>query len=70
MSEQISKRGKVAKGLIWMGVLAWVPYFFVKVILGGEVQILPFLVIHLTGVLGGGFLKTFELMQSKKSSVE
>lgn len=65
MNDQSSNRRKLAKGLIWMGVLAWAPYILLKYIIGGEVVMLPFLVVHLTGVLGGGYLKTSELIKKR-----
>ena len=43
--------------LIWLGVLAWVP-FLALVMSGQDVSILPFLVVHLTGVLGGWRLRS------------
>jgi len=43
--------------LIWMGVLAWMPYFYLKLIAGTQPPLLPFLIVHLIGVLGGGALK-------------
>lgn len=42
--------------LIWLGVLAWAP-FLGLVSTGREVSILPFLGAHLTGVLGGWWLR-------------
>ena len=42
--------------LIWLGVLSWAP-FFVLLALDQPVSIFPFLATHLTGVLGGGFLR-------------
>jgi uncharacterized membrane protein YjjB (DUF3815 family) len=42
--------------LIWAGVLAWVP-FLAAVSSGQSVSIFPFLAAHLTGVLGGWWLR-------------
>jgi uncharacterized membrane protein YjjB (DUF3815 family) len=38
--------------LIWLGVLAWVPYLVI-VLSGNRVSIFPFLAVHLIGVIGG-----------------
>lgn len=43
--------------LIWLGVLAWAPFFF-ALATGREVSIFPFLTLHLTGVLGGAWLRS------------
>ena len=43
--------------LIWLGVLAWAPYFYLEKVLGQDVEIGPFLAAHLTGVLGGAALR-------------
>ena len=43
--------------LIWIGILAWVPYFYLKVIAQGHPPLLPFLIVHLIGVLSGGALR-------------
>ncbi len=58
----------LAKILIWMGVLAWVPYMYLKYILDQHVSIFYFLPFHLTGVLGGGGLKLY-LRKLKKPAV-
>lgn len=50
------RRIVVGRMLIYLGVLAWVPYFAVT--RGGQmdVSMAPFLTAHLIGVLGGGAL--------------
>ena len=47
---------KMGKVLLIMGVLAWVP-FLTLVAMGEEPSIYPFLVVHLTGVIGGTRLR-------------
>ncbi len=48
------RRRKIASRiLIYLGVLAWAPYFYLTRALGQETSIAPFLAAHLTGVLGG-----------------
>lgn len=39
--------------MIFLGVLAWVPYIYLTRGLGQDVEIAPFLITRLTGVLGG-----------------
>jgi len=39
--------------MIYLGVLAWAPFFYLEKVLGQDVEISPFLAAHLTGVLGG-----------------
>lgn len=43
--------------LIWLGVLVWAP-FLAEVTSGQAVSIFPFLAAHLSGVLGGWWLRT------------
>lgn len=50
-------RRKAGTILIWLGVLAWAPYFYLDKIVGQDVIITPFLAAHLTGVLGGAALR-------------
>ena len=52
------RRRKIASRiLIYLGVLAWAPYFYLTRVLGQETNIGPFLAAHLTGVLGGAALR-------------
>lgn len=39
--------------LIFLGILVWAPYVYLKVIQGEPVDVMDFLPYHLTGVLGG-----------------
>ena len=65
--------------LIIMGVLAWIPYFYQKELLGRELEVAPYLALHLTGVLSGLMLLLsglarrawtglFSCLQSEESS--
>lgn len=47
---------KLAYVLIGLGVAAWVPYF-VLLLNGADVSVLPFLGLHLAGVLSGAWLR-------------
>lgn len=48
---------RIANLLILVGVLAWLPYFFLLA-RGESPSILPFLAFHLGGVLSGGYLRS------------
>lgn len=39
--------------LIYAGILVWVPYFYLKLVAGGSVEVMDFLPYHLTGIFGG-----------------
>jgi hypothetical protein len=47
------RRKLISRIMIYLGVLAWAPYFYLERIVGQDVEIFPFLAAHLTGVLGG-----------------
>ncbi len=52
------RRRKIASRiLIYLGVLAWAPYFYLTRVLGQDTNIAPFLAVHLTGVLPGLVLR-------------
>jgi hypothetical protein len=56
-SVQGRKRRIVSTVMIYLGVLAWAPYFYLDKVIGQDLQMGPFLAAHLTGVLGGGVLR-------------
>jgi hypothetical protein len=39
--------------MILLGILVWVPYVYLKLVLGQSVEVMNYLPFHLTGVLGG-----------------
>jgi hypothetical protein len=51
------RRRIVSRIMIYLGVLAWAPYFYLDRVVGQEVEMGPFLAVHLTGVLGGAALR-------------
>jgi len=55
--EHGQRRRIVSRIMIYLGVLAWAPYFYLERVLGQDIQIGPFLAAHLTGVLGGAALR-------------
>ncbi len=40
-------------GLIWIGVLVWAPYYYLKVVANQPVDVMDYLPYHLIAVLGG-----------------
>jgi hypothetical protein len=49
----LSRTQKLGNLLLLIGIGAWVPYFLIKNTLEAEVTIQPFLIVHLSGILGG-----------------
>lgn len=49
-------RYAIGRAFTWLGILAWVPFILLTI---GRYSppILPFLVIHLIGILGGAWIK-------------
>ena len=43
----------IGHGLIYTGILVWVPYLYLKLIAQQPVNVMDYLPFHLTGVLGG-----------------
>ncbi len=54
-SQSVSGRRRriASRVMIYLGVLAWAPYFYLSRVKGLEIDIFPFSIVHLTGVLGG-----------------
>jgi hypothetical protein len=42
--------------MILLGISVWVPYLYLKLVMGQAVEVMDYLPFHLTGVLGGVFL--------------
>jgi len=42
--------------MIFLGVLVWAPYLYLKLVMGQPVEVMDYLPYHLSGVLGGVFL--------------
>ena len=54
------ERKALGRVLIWIGVLAWAPYFGLLWLSEIEPPLWPFLAVHLMGVLGGGWIRGSE----------
>lgn len=48
-----TRRRKISKVLIYLGVMAWLPYIYLTNVAGRSVSITPYLTIHLMGIFGG-----------------
>jgi hypothetical protein len=58
------RRQIVGRVMIVLGVAAWAPYLYQKELLSQSVEITPYLIVHLIGVLGGSLmLASVPLMQ-------
>lgn len=53
-------RRRIGKILIWIGVLAWVPYMILKYGFGKDVSPFPFLAVHLSGIIPGSILRRWK----------
>ena len=58
-TERAEKLREASKVLLLIGMTAWLPYFYVRYYYQLDVGHTPFLVLHLTGMLGGGVLRLF-----------
>ena len=47
------RRRRISRILIYVGVLAWLPYYYIVGVIRLEVDATPFLFVHLAGVIGG-----------------
>ena len=63
---QIS-RVQIGRMLVWLGVLTWAPYILLT-ITGRSLPILPFLTVHLAGVIGGTKLRRSSISGNSEQS--
>ncbi len=54
-------------GVIWVGILVWVPYYYLKVVSNQPVDVMDYLPYHLIGVLSGVVLLAVNMLLSKKT---
>jgi hypothetical protein len=54
-------------GMILVGILAWVPYFYLKAVVHQPVEVMDYLPYHLTGILGGILLLGFSYLISRRN---
>lgn len=48
---------RIGSILVFVGVMAWVPYLYLKLFEDYAGSVMPFLAVHLSGVVPGAFLK-------------
>lgn len=56
-------------GLIWAGILVWVPYYYLKVVSNQPVDVMDYLPYHLTFVFGGIVLMLINTFNSRKDGI-
>jgi hypothetical protein len=55
--DHIVLRYRLGTTLVWLGVLTWVPFIFLR-LMGEKPSLLLFLPVHLAGVIGGSRLRS------------
>lgn len=60
----------IGHAMIGLGILAWAPYFYLKLVAQLPVEVMNFLPYHLTGVVGGVLvlLVNFLILKKKDSN--
>jgi hypothetical protein len=56
-------------GLIWAGILIWVPYYYLKLVSNQPVDVMDYLPYHLTFVFGGIGLMLINTFSSRKDAL-
>lgn len=56
-------------GLIWAGILVWVPYYYLKVVSNQPVDVMDYLPYHLICVFGGIILILINTFYSRKDAI-
>jgi hypothetical protein len=54
--------------LILLGISVWIPYLYLKVVMGGSVAVMDYLPFHLSGVLGGVFLHVLSYVMERQQN--
>jgi hypothetical protein len=61
----------IGHGLIFLGILVWGVYFYLKLVAGQPVEVGDFLPYHLTGIFGGiGFLSIGYFVRKRAGAAE
>ncbi len=55
-------------GMIFLGILTWAPYFYLKLATAQPVDVMNYLPYHLTGVLGGIMLLVVNFLIFKRTA--
>lgn len=64
---KVSPLRAIGHGLIYAGILVWVPYFYLKA-MTATVEVMNFLPYHLTGVLGGITLLVIHFWRTRREN--
>ena len=67
---KMSRLRVIGHGLIYIGILVWAPYFYLKLTTQAAVDVMNFLPYHLTGVLGGITLLVINFLISRKNDLK
>jgi hypothetical protein len=57
-------------GLVWAGILVWVPYYYLKIVSNHPVDVMDYLPMHLVGVLGGTVVMVVSHFVDRKNDVD
>ncbi len=64
---RVSLQKKISNLLIGIGIAIWLPYLLVKNLLNPDLVILPFLIVHLSGIIGGTLIRLIPLKKVRNS---
>ena len=64
----LSTQKKIGKILLWIGILAWLPYMYLTYIAGKDISVGPYLTVHLIGVLGSLLARLSMYITKKKQN--
>jgi hypothetical protein len=59
----VSLQIRISNLLIDIGIATWVPYLLIKNLLNPDLAILPFLIVHLIGVIGGILMRLIPIKE-------
>ena len=62
---QKNSLSRAGHGMIFLGILVWAPYYYLKVIAQHPVDVSQFLPYHLVGVLGGAALMMLGYLRNR-----
>jgi hypothetical protein len=65
---RVSLQIKISNLLIGIGIATWVPYLPIKNLLNPDLPILPFLIVHLSGIIGGILMRLIPIKMVLNSS--
>ncbi len=61
---------RAGKILTYLGVSAWIPYFYLEYVKDAHPPFFAFLAVHLSGVIPGGILSFLGRRQLKKKATD